>query len=454
MHIRHLREVAAKISGSASDSRSVGNLFISVLKDCCIEVESSVEGVKRAASSANHVDYLINHFVENHRTIHIPEDIARKYREIYSSLEKTLTSAFMDIVPYLIQNIKEIFVDCERLVPQNGLWGLPHEKLNNFLTNVRTAERTNKVEELVYVECKLLEELCRKNHDKQATGKIKKWGEELKIAKMLKVLKRKLFFQHRRRDVRLYLRLKQFSRCLRDTLLPSHKNVDEFFMHDFSNVLLSLIDFSKFDPLKLVRFELTDSSYSLLSCSRENVVYDKHANTFSQRISFRNESEGKLQLHANAHVNMDGQICKKGAFQSLITLSPCGQEAFDSEMNHFKEIAVMKTEDKDSKKIRIVLCAMQKETLFEALAFLKRGLSDDIIDMSQSEVSQCHLAMCSTDAMQESERTLRLRLLYEWGSQAVALDSKDFVTFADYSAGGACMPEVKLVGKSELKFNL
>lgn len=236
--------------------------------------------------------------------------------------------------------------------------------------------------------------------------------------------------------------------------MPSHKNVDEFFMHDFSNVLLSLIDFSKFDPLKLVRFELTDSSHSLLSFSRENVVYDKHTNTFSQRISFRNESEGKLQLHANAHVNMDGQICKKGAFQSLITLSPCGQEAFDSEMNHFKEIAVMKTEDKDSKKIRIVLCAMQKKTLFEALAFLKRGLSDDIIDMSQSEVSQCHLAMCSTDAMQESERTLRLRLLYEWGSQTVALDSKDFVTFADYSAGGACMPEVKLVGKSQLKFNL
>lgn len=194
MHIRHLREVAAKISGSASDSRTVKNLFISVLKDCCIEVENSVEGVKRAASSANHVDYLINHFVENHRTIHIPEDIARKYREIYSSLEKTLTSVFMDIVPYLIQNIKEIFVDCERLVPQNGLWGLPHEKLNDFLTNVRAAERTNKVEELVYVECKLLEELCRKNHDKQATGKIKKWGEELKIPKMLKVLKRKLFF--------------------------------------------------------------------------------------------------------------------------------------------------------------------------------------------------------------------------------------------------------------------
>ena len=34
----------------------------------------------------------------------------------------------------------------------------------------------------------------------------------------------------------------------------------------------------------------------------------------------------------------------------------------------------------------------------------------------------------------------------QWGSEAVALDSNDFVTFADCSAGGACLLEVKRLG--------
>jgi len=41
---------------------------------------------------------------------------------------------------------------------------------------------------------------------------------------------------------------------------------------------------------------------------------------------------------------------------------------------------------------------------------------------------------------------LSLRLVYKWGSDAIALESKDFVTLADSSAGGACIPEVQLVG--------
>ena len=45
------------------------------------------------------------------------------------------------------------------------------------------------------------------------------------------------------------------------------------------------------------------------------------------------------------------------------------------------------------------------------------------------------------------EKVLRLRLVYKWGSEAVALDSNDFVTFSDCSTGGACLPEVKSFGK-------
>ena len=66
------------------------------------------------------------------------------------------------------------------------------------------------------------------------------------------------------------------------------------------------------------------------------------------------------------------------------------------------------------------------------------------MDLSHSEVSQCYLSMRCIDFTKE--KVLRLRLVYKWGSEAVALDSNDFVTVSDCSAGGACLPEVKSFG--------
>ena len=37
-------------------------------------------------------------------------------------------------------------------------------------------------------------------------------------------------------------------------------------------------------------------------------------------------------------------------------------------------------------------------------------------------------------------------MVYKWGSEAVDLDSNDFMTFADCSTGGACLPDVKRLG--------
>ena len=98
-------------------SGKVQTLCKVILRDCCIELKGSVEGVKRAALSKNPVGYL-----EIHRAI--TKDIALKYHQLSSSTEESIIKVFLAIVPNLIQSVKEIFVDENISEVQNGLRGL------------------------------------------------------------------------------------------------------------------------------------------------------------------------------------------------------------------------------------------------------------------------------------------------------------------------------------------
>ena len=224
------------------------------------------------------------------------------------------------------------------------------------------------------------------------------------------------------------------------------------FSRDIANLTLSLIHFAKFSPSKLVRFELTGSTNSPVTCDRENnndnIHYDRHHETFSQWFEIRKESEDELRLHANALVHVDGRICNKGAFQSVIAICATAEEAFDACMTHFIDVTAMKLKDNDSENLRVVLCSTQKEKVREVLEVLKRKLSEEVVYFRQSEVTQCHLTIRSITS--EAETFLSLRLFYKWGSDAVGLDSKDFVSLAVSSVGGACTPEVQFVGKIKL----
>ena len=443
MHIRHLRKLATKISGLQNMNADSVNYFVrkiqtlckAVLRDCCIELESSIEDVYRAASSKSYAEFLI-HSIEIHRPL--PDDIRKKYQQVCSSSEKSIIKTFLIIVCYLIQNIKNVFVD-ERIseVPQNGLRGLPKEKLDEFVSSVRNAEGNNRCNELVCASCDILKQLCLKNHDKQPTTEIELWDDTAGIHPMLNFLKR--FFQNCRQDVRLHKRLDLFSRRQKD-IMANHKDIDEVFVHDLVNLLLCLIHFASFDPSKLVRFELSDSTNLPLTCSRENVRYDEDENTYSQVFRMKKESEGKLQLHAIAHVSINGKICKKGTFQSEIMLKASSEKAFYECSISFSEVTVVKLEDNYSENLQVVLCATQKEKVSELLDVLKHKLKENV-HLSQSEVTQCRLTMQTVTT--EAGAVVNLCLVYKWGSEAVVFDSKDFVTFPDLSTG-------QIVGKLNL----
>lgn len=436
MLIRNLRELATKNSKASLFFRFCST----VLRDLCIEMESSAEGVERAAFSTNSANYFLdNHSNDNHLSSAsrrpIPQDVASKYRQMFSLPNKPCLKTLLAITPYLIQNIKEVYVDCESTEPQNGLKGLSTEKIDHFLLEVRKAERRENSNGLVNLICRVLEKLCKKNVKDLALTEIEEMSESLEIRQMLKPLKR--FFQHSQQDIRLHMRLLLFSRRLRDTLARDGDKIDAFPHHNVRNMLVSLIHFAKYDPSKIVRFELTDVAHCPLSCSREKVTYNKRETTYSQMFRVKKESEEVLQLHAVALVHIEEDKRRKeserdrGSFRSEIVLHASDERAFDKYMSCYPNIAVLKLKNKLSGNLRVILCSTQQEKLFKVKMASEGKLR---LDCRTSEITWYRLKMASIES--ETGAFLSLLLVYKWGSEKVVLDSKDFVTLADCSVGG------------------
>ena len=436
MHIRHLRKLAAKILGLQSTNAELQSYFIrniqdlckSVFRDCCIELEDSADRVERAASSTNHAQYLIQSIESRCKSSPLPIEIKKKYQEVCSSFKESTIRSFLIVVPYLIQNIKDIFVDKRMLeVPQNGLRGLPKEKLDHSVSSVRKAEEKHSRLDLFCSSCNILEPLCLENYDKEANTEIEKWGESMAILPMLNYLKP--FFHHSCQDVRLHKRLDLVSRCLRESI-TDREYIDEVFVHDLSNVLMSLIQFAKIDPSKVVRFELNGSNDLPCSCTLETVSYDKLKNTYSQvfRIS-KKETEDELYLHATARVCINGEIVKMGTFQSTITLTSSSEKALNEYITRSHDVTVTKLRDRNSGNLRVVFVSAQKEKLLD---IPRKELRQHMVDLNRSIVTKCPLSIRS-QVTSKADRVLSLRLMYKWGSEVVLLDSKDFEPYAKSS---------------------
>ena len=308
--IRYLRGLATKIlrvqcmEGDLMTffAITIQTVWKAILRDCCIELKDSVEGVERAASLTNHVEYLA--------LIHDIKDIAEKYQRICSSSGKSVITAFKTSVPYLIQNIKDIFVDARISQSQNGLNGLLEETLKPLESDVRRAAEHKNLKSLANVVREILFQLCLNNCGKRPAAEIRKWNDNVSVFLMLNSLKQ--LFQHCPQDVRLYKRLDLFLDRFRDILFGDVDDSNEFLMVDYSNVSLSLIHFAKSDASKMVRFELRDTKHSSVSSACGDMQYDKNRKTFSQQFFITNETEDELQLHAFAHAHVDGHVQEKG----------------------------------------------------------------------------------------------------------------------------------------------
>lgn len=432
MHISNLRKLALKIHGLKHQdpcmmeffTHQIKTLCNSILRDCCIEMNAE-------ASVEDYPHYLFFHQ-------RVSGDVYQKLKEICSTSERYTIEYFFHVVPVLIQAIKEIFTKENPSNEQNGLKGLTEDILHQHEANVKDALHNEDIFELVCEVCKILENLCLNNCGNQSTTEeIENWSRRLGIWNMLEFLKG---FSQGRQESKLFKRLHVISSSLRD--IKSKNN--DFDVRDFYNVSLTLVKFAKFDPSKLVRFELTDSTNSPVTCFSEAIKYDRPRDTFSQQFSdIRKESEGELQLGAIAHVYLDGRIRKVGAFQSVIMLPPASEEKFNSSSIGTLPIAI-KTERIGSENLRVVLYSTRKENISQALSLLQSETGDDTVDWKQVEITVCHLNMC---CFGEESRMARLRLLYKWQSEAISVVSKDFVAFAESSPGDTHGSELQTAGR-------
>ena len=423
MHINHLRELAFEIQSLNREdphlteyfTNQIRTLCDSILKDCCIEMDAevSVENCPR--------------FLSFHQRV--TEDVALKLEKICSFSTRSSSEDFFSIVRFLIQAIKEIFRRESHLIVQNGLKGLPIEIVSQHESKVRDAFANQDILRLVYEVCGVLEGLCLNNYEKHSTEMIESWSESLGIWIMSEVLKE--FFQSSQ-DSKLHKRLQLFSRSLR-RISADIRDIKEIEMRYFFNVALNLIKFATFDPLKLVRFEMIDCTYSPVTYYCEAIKYDKPHDTFSQQFEIRKESEDELQLEAIAHVHLDGRICKVGAFESVIMLPPSSEEELAKCPITTLPVTV-KRERTESGNLRVVLSSTRRKNISEVLSLLKRDLGDNILEWEQAEITECHLAVC---CFAECVGVVRLRLLYKWRSEAIFVDSKDFVAIAESSAADA-----------------
>ena len=420
MHIDHLRELAFEIQSLNREDLHLIEYFRNqirtlcrdfILKDCCIELDAEV-------------------FVENYPRFlsirqQVTEDVALKLETICSSSATSINEDFFSIVPFLIQAIKDIFHKGDHLIEQNGLRGLTEESVSQHESKVRDAFLNKDIFRLVYEVCRVLESLCLNNCEKHSTEEIENWSESLGIWNMAEFLK--TFFQSHH-DGKLHKRLQLFSRSLR-RISEDVSKIKEIEIRYFYNVSLNLIKFATFDASKLVRFEIIDSTNSLVNCYSEAIKYDKPHDTFSQQFEIRKESEDELELGGTAHVHLDGRIRKVGAFESVIVLTSSSEE-FDRFPISSLPVAV-KTERTGSGNLRVVLSSTSRKTISEALCVLQRELGDDIVDRGQVEIAESHLKVrCFFEAV----GLVRLRLLYKWGSEAISVESKDFVALGESSA--------------------
>ncbi|KAJ7388407.1 hypothetical protein OS493_037799 [Desmophyllum pertusum] len=367
LHVGNLRELAVTIKGLQHNDphmmkhlgRKIKTLCNSVLRDCCIEMATSEMGFD--LTTENYATFLVFHK-------RISEDVEKKYKKMHSpSTEDSSTrDIFLMIVPQLIQTIKEIFRDERIPQAQSGLRGIADKAIiDKIASDIQEAAQIKNISRLLCEVCKILENLCLNNNDNRSTDEILEWGGSNSIIIMLQFLQN--FFQCFEAQ-RLYMRLRVFSWSIREI----HSNPTAFegsFLRDFHNVALSLLQFAKFDPSQLVRFELIIPTNSSNTQDNGVLKYDKLNETYSQQFWIRKESEDELHLKAIAHVHMRGHIRSIGARRNV---------------------------------------------------------------------------RCT-----EVGTVVRLRLSHKWGSETI--DLEDFVTLADPTARGTCVPDPEIAGTSDSK---
>ena len=290
MHIRNIRQVAGK--EKQCRNAEIKKLYFQtemqalckmVLEDCLIELEGSD----------------LDDFAERQKSIQ------ERYDMICSSSASESNSETCQIdIPKLVQDIKEIFHHKSKPDVLNGLRGLFGEEVDAFRFKIKDAQEAKNLGGIVVEVGNVLAKLCENNRGDQATAsQIQMWRRSLMIPRMLDFLER--FFERCRQDRRLLRRLRNLSEKQSEIMDGSQKG-HEFLIKDASNTAMRLIDFTKFEPSKLVRFQLNSSPH--VAYNSGIIRHNRNNDVFSQEFTITEGPSEEFPLRLTVcTVRLDGQ---------------------------------------------------------------------------------------------------------------------------------------------------
>ncbi|PFX27791.1 uncharacterized protein LOC111327147 isoform X3 [Stylophora pistillata] len=424
MHIEHLRELAFKITGLRNQNSDlmtyfgleVKKLCSAVLRDCCIENETSKGEMELAIQTENFASVLV-------MKKRLPESFGKTCTLMFSSQENGfITSSFLCIVSELIQAIKEIFREEKIQRIPSGLQGVEEgETLQKITSGIRDAAHDKNIFKLWNEVCHILEILCRANNDdRQRESQIQRWRRCAMMIEMLSFLEK--FFQCTE-GRRLYKRLEFFSYLLGD-IMSNPVAFEGSFSRDFHNVAVSLLKFAKFDPSHLVRFELKNPTNSINYQTKDGIKYDMSKDMFSQLFGMIKRCDENLQLEATARVHIGGQLLALGAFEAIIILpEPCRKVVENAPIASFPVLFKSET-DGESSNLRVTLYSTEKDKISKALEYLQIELDGQLSLSKQTEIKETSLKLLN---VAKAGTSLRLRLTHIWGSRTIGVESNSFV---------------------------
>jgi len=292
MHIRNLRQVEGKEKQCKNAEikelyfpREMQALCKMALEYCLIELEGST----------------LNDFAKRQKSIQ------ERYDMICSSTTSESISETCQIdIPKLVQDIKEIFHHKSKTDVPNGLRGLFGEEVDAFRFKTKDAQEAKNLGGIVVEVGNVLAKLCENNRGDQTTAaQIQMWRRSLMIPRMLDFLEK--FFERCSQDRRLLKRLRNLSEKQSEIMDGSQKG-NELLLKDASNTAMRLIDFTKFEPSKLVRFQLNSSADPPVTYNSGIICHNRNNDVFSQEFTITEGPSEELQLHPTVWtVRLDGQ---------------------------------------------------------------------------------------------------------------------------------------------------
>ena len=292
MHIRNLRQVVGK--EKQCKNAEIKKMYFPTemqavckmaLEDCLIELEGSE----------------LDDFAERQKSIQERYDMICS-----SSASESISETCQIDIPKLVQDIKEIFHHKSKTDEPNGLRGLFGEEVDAFRSKIKAAQEDKNLGRIVAEVANVLAKLCENNRcDQTNASKIQMWRTNVMIPCMLDFLEK--FFARCRQDLRLLKRLRNLSEKQNEIIDGCQKG-NEPLLKDASNTAMRLIDFAKFEPSKLVRFQLNSSAGPHVPYKSGIIRHNKNNDVFSQEFTITEGPSEELQLRPTVWtVRLDGQ---------------------------------------------------------------------------------------------------------------------------------------------------